>query len=115
MLWKMQCFTFESMGRTNHTFPVYATPNVQTHLKINYTIRSSGEGSSGRERPGEGSSGRERPGEGSSGRERPGGGSSGRERPGGGSSGRERPGNEGTATTTCWPSHKHMMTSHHIK
>ena len=34
MLWKMQCFTLQSMDRTNHKFPVYATRNVQTHLKL---------------------------------------------------------------------------------
>ena len=27
MLWKMWCFTLQSMGRTNHKFPVYATQN----------------------------------------------------------------------------------------
>ena len=25
MLWKMLCFTLQSIGRTNHKFPVYAT------------------------------------------------------------------------------------------
>ena len=33
MLWKMWCFILQSMGRTNHKFPVYATWDVQTHLK----------------------------------------------------------------------------------
>ena len=33
MLWKMQYFTSQSMDYTNHKFPVYATQNVQTHLK----------------------------------------------------------------------------------
>ena len=33
MPWKMQCFTLQSMGHTNHKFPVYAHGNVQTHLK----------------------------------------------------------------------------------
>ena len=32
-LWKMQCLTLQSMGRTNHKLPVHATRNVQTHLK----------------------------------------------------------------------------------
>ena len=30
---KMRCFTLQSMGRTNQKFPVYATRNVQKHLK----------------------------------------------------------------------------------
>ena len=30
MMW---CLTLQSMGHTNHKFPIYATPNVQTHLK----------------------------------------------------------------------------------
>ena len=33
MLWRMRCFALQSMGRANHTFPVYATWNVQTQLK----------------------------------------------------------------------------------
>ena len=33
MVWKMWCFTLQSMGRTNHELPVQATQNVQTHLK----------------------------------------------------------------------------------
>ena len=31
MVWKVQCFALQSMGPTNHKFPVYAT--VQVHLK----------------------------------------------------------------------------------
>ena len=34
MLWKMRCFALQSMGRTNHKFPVYVTRNVQTQLKL---------------------------------------------------------------------------------
>ena len=30
---KCVCFTLQSMGRTDHKFPVCATWNVQTHLK----------------------------------------------------------------------------------
>ena len=29
MLWKMQCFTLQSVGRTNHKFPVHATRNTE--------------------------------------------------------------------------------------
>ena len=29
ILWKMRPFALQSMGRTNHKFPVYATHNVQ--------------------------------------------------------------------------------------
>ena len=35
MLWKMQCFTLQSMGLTNHKFPVYTCSNV---AEINYCI-----------------------------------------------------------------------------
>ena len=28
--WKMWCFTLQSMGRTNHKFPIHVTQNVQT-------------------------------------------------------------------------------------
>ena len=35
MLWKIWCFTLQSMGRTNHIFPIHTTLNVQTHLKLN--------------------------------------------------------------------------------
>ena len=31
MLWKMLCFKLQSMARTNHKFPIYATQNVQTN------------------------------------------------------------------------------------
>ena len=37
MLWKMWCFTLQSMGRTNHKFPVYATRNVLNAPEINCT------------------------------------------------------------------------------
>ena len=30
MLWKIQCFALQSMGRTNHKFPIHETRNVQT-------------------------------------------------------------------------------------
>ena len=33
MLWKMQYFALQSMGRTNHKCPIYATWNVQMQLK----------------------------------------------------------------------------------
>ena len=33
MLWKMWCFALQSMSRTNHKFPIYATHNVRTQLK----------------------------------------------------------------------------------
>ena len=35
MLWKMLCYTLQSIGHTNHKFPVCATRNVQTP-EINY-------------------------------------------------------------------------------
>ena len=37
MLWKMWCLTLQSMGRTNHIFPIYTTRNVQincTHYSL---------------------------------------------------------------------------------
>ena len=34
MHWKMLRYTLQSMGRTKHKFPVYATQNVQIHLKL---------------------------------------------------------------------------------
>ena len=45
MLWKMLCFTWQSMGRTNHKFPIYATQNVQTQLKstVHTTVTHCGE------------------------------------------------------------------------
>ena len=33
MLWKMQGIALQSMGRTNHKFPIHVTGYVQTHLK----------------------------------------------------------------------------------
>ena len=33
MRWIMLCFALQSMGRTNHKLPIYATRNVQAHLK----------------------------------------------------------------------------------
>ena len=33
MLWKIRCFTFQTMERTNHKFPIDTTRNVQTQLK----------------------------------------------------------------------------------
>ena len=33
MLWKMLCFTLQSMGRTNYKLPIYAARDVQTHPK----------------------------------------------------------------------------------
>ena len=32
MVWKMWCLTLQSMGRTNHKFPLYPT-YIQSHLK----------------------------------------------------------------------------------
>ena len=36
MLWKMKCFTLQSMGRTNHKFPVYATTECSNTCETNY-------------------------------------------------------------------------------
>ena len=44
MLWKMQCFALQSMGRTNHKFSIHATRNVQMQLKS--TVSGWLEGSS---------------------------------------------------------------------
>ena len=42
MLWIMWCYTLQSMGRTNHEFPVYIpiyTQYVQTQLKSSTVLR----------------------------------------------------------------------------
>ena len=48
MLWKMQCFALQSMGRTIHKFPVYTTRNVQTQLKSTVAEEEAGEESQGK-------------------------------------------------------------------
>ena len=37
MLWIMQCFALQFMGRTNHKFPVHAT-----QMQLKSTVSSSG-------------------------------------------------------------------------
>ena len=47
MLWKMQCFALQSMGHTNHKFPVYATWNEcssATEINCINTARGGGGG-----------------------------------------------------------------------
>ena len=40
MLWKLQSFTLQSMGRKNDKFPVYMqTRNVQAHLKSTSIVK----------------------------------------------------------------------------
>ena len=44
MLWKMWCYTLQSMGHTNHKFPIYATQNVNCSSLPSPSQESSCEG-----------------------------------------------------------------------
>ena len=51
MLWKMQCFALQSMGHTNHKFPVYATWNeCSSATEINCINTARGGGGGAREK-----------------------------------------------------------------